>query len=73
MADIGRPTVIRNRSTPTNLRASRYFTGKTRDFLETLGDTVRLDEIINAHARIVLEFYDWLYKRQVELHFDNHE
>ena len=49
------------------LLESGEFTGKARQYLETLGDNVILDQVIEEHAGIVLKFYDWLFKRQQEI------
>jgi hypothetical protein len=52
-----------------HLRSSGEFTGKARQYLESLGDNVRLDKIIEEHAQVVLDFYKWLHERQKDLHF----
>ncbi len=41
---------------------------KGREYLSTLDDKVRLDTIINEHAAIVEDFYQWFVTRQTELH-----
>jgi hypothetical protein len=41
---------------------------KAKEYLETLDDTVRLDEIVESYRLLVVEFYKWFDKRQEEIH-----
>jgi hypothetical protein len=41
---------------------------KGREYLSTLDDKVRLNDIVKEHAAVVAEFYQWFVTRQTELH-----
>ncbi len=41
---------------------------KGREYLETLDEKVRLDDIVKEHAANVAAFYQWFVARQSELH-----
>jgi hypothetical protein len=41
---------------------------KGREYLSTLDDKVRLDDIVKEHAAVVADFYQWFVRRQSELH-----
>ncbi|RLC70349.1 MAG: hypothetical protein DRI26_07320 [Chloroflexi bacterium] len=50
------------------LRAWGRWGAKAREYLATLPEKVRLEEIIDPYTSTVVEFYKWFGRRQSELH-----
>ncbi|MDP9474180.1 MAG: hypothetical protein M3R38_00490 [Actinomycetota bacterium] len=50
------------------LREWDDWTGKAREYLDSLGETVKLDAIIDAYEPVVVGFHGWLQARILEEH-----
>ena len=52
------------------LRERGEWTGKAREYLDSLGEEARLDDIIDAYRPVVQGFHGWLRDRILEEHAD---
>ncbi|MDP9479253.1 MAG: hypothetical protein M3R38_26835, partial [Actinomycetota bacterium] len=50
------------------LRRRSDWTGKAREYLDSLGGEAKLDDIIDAYEPVVVEFHGWLSARILEEH-----
>lgn len=52
------------------LRERGEWTGKAREYLDSLGEEAKLDDIIDAYRPVVAGFHGWLRERILEEHAD---
>ncbi len=52
------------------LRGWEQWSEKGREYLDSLDDKVKFEEIVNEHAATVVDFYQWFATRQSELQGD---
>jgi len=50
------------------LRSWEKWSKKAKEHIDTLGDEIRLDELIDSYRLLVIDFYNWFGKRQEEFH-----
>lgn len=52
------------------LRKRGDWTGRAREYLDSLGEEAKLDDIVDVYRPVVAEFHRWLRERILEEHAD---
>ena len=55
------------------LRHGKKWSKEAKEYINSIGDEIRLDEIIDKYRSLVVNFYKWFGQRQSELHKNDFE